>query len=519
MNMTGSTRREFLRAGGMGAGALALSRLTMARSGADRPDIVLIIADDMGISDLGCYGSEIDTPNIDRLAAGGLRFRNFYCEPMCIPARAVLLTGIYETKSLNKKRSVSSGCVTIAEALRAGGYATAMSGKWHLGADEPPCTRGFDRFFGTLLGAGSFYAPLSLMRDNDSAESEFDREDFYYTDAITDNAVKYIEDTPRDKPMFLYTAYTAAHWPLHARPEDIAKYRGRYAMGWDKLRAQRFSRMQELGVVSDRAQLSPRDPDVPAWVDTEHKLWQQRRMEVYAAQIECMDRGIGRIVRALERNRRLDNTIIMFTVDNGACHVEYGPTRKGDFLNETTRDGRPLRPGNVPEIMPGPEDTWQSVGRGWANVSNTPYRLFKLHAHEGGVRNSLIVRWPKGLTGTGKITGAVAHMIDIMPTLLDGAGVSCPESYRGKRMMPMDGRSMLGVLQGKPPVDHDPMFWSWARGKAVIHGNWKLVRVGREPWELYNIDADPTELNDLAKTYPEKVKSLEALWTTWSQTR
>lgn len=485
----------------------------------DRPDIVVIMADDMGVSDLGCYGSEIDTFNLDELAANGLRFRNFYCEPMCIPARAVLLTGIYETKSLIKGKGLKTDCVTAAEVLKSAGYATAMSGKWHLGYERTPCRRGFDRYFGTLHGATSFFAPLSLTRDLENAENEFEQDDFYYTDAISDNAVKYIEDTPTGKSLFLYVAYTSAHWPLHAKPEDISKYKGRYRGGWDKLREERFRKMQELGVISKKARLSPRDPDVPAWKDEKHKAWQERRMEVYAAQIDSMDQGIGRIVDALDRAGRLDNTILMFTIDNGACHVEYGPDRRGDWFNETTRDGRPMRPGNLPEIMPGPEDTWASVGRDWANASNVPYRYFKKYAHEGGVRNSFIVHWPKGMRYKGDITDATAHMVDIMPTILDAASVRHPGRTGQRDPMPMDGVSFLPVLKGEKHPEHPPMFWDWAMGQAVIDGKWKLVKLQQNPWELYNIQEDPTELNDLAHSYPELTEKLETMWNDWSNAK
>ncbi|MCD6288201.1 MAG: arylsulfatase [Candidatus Hydrogenedentes bacterium] len=513
-------RRAFLKACGAGIGAAVLPSANAVPAAADsRPNIVLIMADDIGISDIGCYGGEIDTPNIDKLAAGGLRFRDFYCEPMCVPARAVLMTGVYETKSLDKKHALNTNCLTIAELLKSAGYATAMTGKWHLGDVRTPCRRGFDRYFGTLFGAGSFYAPLSLTRNLDNAETEFAKKDFYYTDAISDTAVKYIDTTPSATPLFLYVAYTAAHWPLHAKPNDIAKYKGRYKMGWDKLREQRFQRMRELGVVSDMAKLSPRDPEVPAWKDEPHKAWQQRRMEVYAAQIDCMDQGIGRIVEALDRTGRLDNTLLIFTVDNGACHVEYTPDRKGAFFNKTTRDGRPMRPGNIPTIMPGPEDTWQSVGRGWANVSNTPYRMFKRYAHEGGVHNSFIVHWPRGMAYRNDITGARAHMLDVMPTLLDAAGVKHPAAPNGRDPMPMDGVSFMPVLKNKPHKGRPPIYWSWSHGQAVMDGRWKLVRLDKKPWELYNIETDPTELNNLADTLPNKVNELKKMWSAWSNNR
>jgi arylsulfatase len=241
-----------------------------------------------------------------------------------------------------------------------------------------PLQRGFDRFFGTPIGCGSFFAPLKLTRDGQPAEQEWkDDPEFYYTDAISDTAADYVRETPKDRPLLLYVAYTAAHWPLHALPEDIAKYHGKYACGWDALREQRLARMKRLGVVPPRAALSPRHARVPAWQDEPHQEWQQRRMEVYAAQIDRMDQGIGRILQALEDRGRWRDTLILLTIDNGGCHVEYGAKRRGSFLNEQTRDGRPLKVGNDPAVMPGPEETWQSYGYGWANASNTPFRLFK----------------------------------------------------------------------------------------------------------------------------------------------
>lgn len=516
-------RRDFLKNAGFGAVLFSLGSPAFAARKSKRPNIVLIMSDDMGISDLGCYGGEIDTPNLDALAAGGLKFKNFYCEPMCIPARATLLTGIYENKSLIKGQDgqrLRTSSLSIGEVLKSAGYATAMSGKWHLGGgDNIPYNRGFDKYFGTIYGAGSFFAPLSLMRDDKNAEHEYMAEDFYYTDAIADNAVDYINQTPSRKPLMLYVAYTAAHWPLHARPADIEKYKGKYAMGWDELRRQRFGRMKRLGVIDGKTKLSPRDPDVPAWKDQPHKDWQQRRMEVYAAQIDSMDRSIGRIIDALRETGRLDDTIVMFTTDNGGCHVEYGPNRKGEFLNETTRDGIPLKPGNIPGLMPGAEDTFQSYGRGWANASNTPYRMFKLYAHQGGIRNPLIVHWPNGIKPglRGTFCDRAAHMIDIMPTILEAADARHPASAANKDVQAMDGKSFLPALFGKKLPPHDPMFWKWASGKAVIDGKWKLASRDKKPWELYNLEDDPTELNDLADRHPEKAKHLESMWDKWFQ--
>ncbi len=490
---------------------------TTAEAQPKRPDIIIIIADDIGYSDFGCYGSEIPTPNIDRIAERGIRFADYYTENMCAPSRVALLTGQYHIRGYKSGKNV-----TIAEALGGAGYRSCAVGKWH-NAGEPiedrraPLKRGFHHFFGTPQGCGSFFAPLTLSRGGKPAEDEWRNGDFYYTDAISDNAVRYIEDTPRGKPLFLYTAYTAAHWPLHARPEDIAKHRGRYAMGWDELRRQRLARMKKIGLVRPDTPLSARHEKVPPWGEAEHKEWQQRRMEVYAAQIEVMDSGIGRIMKALEDAGRLKNALVMMLIDNGGCHVEYGAKRKGSFLNKTTRDGRPVRTGNLPDIMPGPEDTWQSYGYGWANASNTPFRMFKQYDHEGGTRVPLIVQWPEVIETGGSITRQVAHVIDLLPTVLEAAGVPYPSTYEGRQIDQPDGRSLLPIFRGEKRKAHELLFWKFAHGSAIRRGNWKLVKMDRRPWELYDLAMDPVEIVNRAKERPEMVKELSQLWQEWAR--
>jgi len=408
-----------------------------------------------------------------------------------------------------------------------------MSGKWHLARNDDQATwpnqRGFERFFGTLGGAGSFYAPSQLIRDNADASAEFARKDFYYTDAISDNAVRDIKAARREQPLFLYVAYTAAHWPLHAFPKDIEKYRGRFARGWDKLRQSRFARMKELGVIPPGAVLSPRHPEVPAWRDEAHREWQQRRMEVYAAQVEVMDRGIGRILAALGESGRLENTLVMFMVDNGGCHVEYPPTRKGEYLPEKTRDGRPMRPGNLPDIMPGPEDTYQSYGYGWANLSNTPFRLFKQYDHEGGIHTPMIAHWPRGIPSRGKVTFEVAHLVDVLPTVLEITGTSPRRELAGKPAYPPDGASLLPVFTTGTRPAPKALYFSHASGRAIRQGDWKLVsaaaagsdgrkREGKSApprWELYNLADDPSELNNLVPERPELVAGLAAEFDNW----
>lgn len=483
----------------------------------ERPNVVVIMADDMGYSDLGCFGGEIRTPHLDRLAAGGLRFTNFYSENMCWVSRAALLTGIYHRTSM-VGGAIHSRCVTLAEALRSSGYTTLMSGKWHLAGRENtvyPADRGFDRFYGILGGAASYFAPYSLTRDRKNAEAEYQRPGYYITQAITDNAVDFVEKAEKTRPLFLYVAYTAAHWPLHALPDDIAAYKGRYASGWDAVREKRLERMKAMGIVDSGTPLSPRHPDVPPWRDAPDQEWQQRRMEVYAAQVTAMDRGIGEVVAALERTGRLDNTLLFFTIDNGGCHVEYGPTRKGVHLPEKTRDGRPVVPGNLPHILPGPEDTYQSYGYGWANASNTPLRLFKQFDHEGGIRTPMIAHWPKGITGKGRIVGTVAHLIDILPTVQAATGTDLPQKIGGRSRIELDGLSLLPALKGKRQPQHASLFFHHARGKAIRYGRWKLVQQRRESWELYDMESDPNELRDLASTHTERVKELEKRWTAW----
>ena len=526
MNRSAIRRRRFLQIGGAACAWLSAGCGGGGPSAPrqKRPNIVMIMADDVGYSDLGCYGGEIETPNLDRLAAEGLRFTRYYANNMCVPTRASLMSGCYTTKALRPAGTIARQVVTAAEALGAAGYSTYMSGKWHLTqVDDPsnlPCRRGFDQFFGTIIGAGSFWAPATLMRNNEPAEHLFQAEDFYYTDAITDHALEFMADgLAKEAPFFLYAAYTAAHWPLHACQEDIEPYKGKYAMGWDELRLQRHARMKELGVIDPEWPLSPRNPQVPAWQDEPHKEWQQRRMEVYAAQITRMDRGIGRLLDALEASGQADNTLVVFQIDNGGCHVEYTPDRKGLYLPEATRAGKPIVPGNVPEVMPGPEDTYQSYGYGWANASNTPFRLYKQHDHEGGIVVPLIARWPGVIRQTGGLTDQLAHVIDLMPTFLDAAGAPYPQEFAGRKIAPADGNSLMPVFRGERREPPEALFWEWNRGRAVRQGRWKLVALKNKPWELYDVEADGTELNDLAPRHPGRVREMEALWNRWKDDR
>jgi len=557
MNENVFDRRDFLKSVGAGAAAIAFAGCsgTLAagqggRRKLKRPNIVLIMSDDMGFSDIGCYGGEINTPNLDKLAANGLRFTQFYNTARCCPTRASLMSGLYQHQAgvghmmgdrgyEGYRGDLSNRCVTIAEVLKSAGYGTYMAGKWHLtphtrpGTSQHnwPCQRGFDRFFGTIHGAGSYYDPNSLALDN---KLIVPWKDFYYTDAISDYASKFIREHKGDNPFFLYVAFTAAHWPMHAKPEDIAKYKGRYSKGWDALRRERHERMKKMGLVDPKWPLTPRDPGVPAWEDEPMKAWNERRMEVYAAMVDCMDQGIGRIVKTLKEKGQLDNTLIFFLQDNGGCAEEYGsrgpvkpdPSKPVELkpmgadelqLNmqpKVTRDGRPVRTGKG--VMPGPADTYIAYGKGWANASNTPFRLYKHWVHEGGISTPLIVHWPARVRAGGQLRTQPGHLIDIMATSVDVSGAEYPTEYRGNRIIPMQGRSLVPAFDNKPIQRDEGLFWEHEGNRAVRKGDWKLVSRYPGKWELYNMKQDRTEMNDLFEKRPEIAKELVKLYNDWA---
>jgi len=514
-------RRDFLRTAGLGAAGIAAgSRLEVAQAATDRPSIVLIMADDMGYSDIGCYGGEIRTPNLDRLAANGLRFGQFYNTARCCPTRASLLTGLYPhqtgvghmmaDKGFSAYRGdLNRSCVTIAEALKPAGYGTYMSGKWHVtrhtAPEGPmgnwPCQRGFDHYYGTLVGAGSFWKPSALTRDNRRIRSY--PEGFYYTDAISDNAAQFIRQHHRnraDSPFFLYVAYTSPHWPLHAPKADVDRYRGQYLRGWDALRAERHARMIAMGLVDPEWPITPRDGAATAWdeVPREQRENMDWRMAVYAAQIDRMDQGIGRIVTALQQTGRLASTLLFFLSDNGGC-AEGGPW--GFERNE----GGAL----------GEDSSFASYGLSWANASNTPFRLYKHWVHEGGISSPLIVHWPAGVRARGEIGRQPGHVIDIMATCLDVAGATYPSSYGGHAIEPLEGKSLVPAFHDRA-VEREAIYWEHEGNRAVRRGQWKLVSRHPGGWELYDLEADRTELNDLAEERPEIVAQLSALYDAWA---
>ncbi|HEU0124361.1 MAG TPA: arylsulfatase [Bryobacteraceae bacterium] len=494
-------RREFL---SLSATALAAVK---------RPNIIVLLADDMGFSDAGCYGSEIQTPHIDSLAAGGTRFSQFYNCARCCPTRAALLTGLYphqagvghmvdDYQRPGYRGNLRQDCPTIAETLRTAGYRTAMSGKWHLTPSDGnranwPTRRGFERFYGTIASIRSYYQPPTLAaQETDIPETP---PGFYYTDAIASEAIASLRSFGNE-PYFLYVAFTAPHWPLHALEEDVARCAPRYAAGWDSIRAARIAKQKQLGLALPPA---ARAPEVPAWESAANKEWQSRRMAVYAAMVERMDRNIGRIVAAVREAGQLDNTLILFASDNGGCAEEMPADlslaeKKARKMPETTRDGRRIRYGNLPGVMPGPEDTYQSYSAHWAHVSNTPFRRFKHWVHEGGISSPLILHWP-GRVAANTWDHRAAHIIDIFPTLCSAAGTA-PAS-------PIEGLNLLA-----PPAARK-LYWEHEGNQAMRDGEWKLVREHGGPWELFR---DRTELHDLAAAEPAKVAAMQRDWQAWA---
>jgi arylsulfatase A-like enzyme len=537
---------------------LTLASLLLAAASvqAAQPNIILIMSDDMGFSDLGCYGGEIQTPNLDHLAKGGVRLSQFYNTGRCCPTRASLLTGLYphqagighmmEDRGHDGYRGdLNNRCVTIAEVLKPAGYRTYAVGKWHVTKHAVPqgpkhnwpLHRGFDRFYGTITGAGSFYDPGTLTRDDTMispfADPEYRPQQYYYTDAISDHAVRYIEEhasAQKEKPFFLYMAYTAAHWPMHALEEDVSKYKGKYDAGYESIRQARLLRMQQMGLIAKKAELSPTKGD---WTQVQDKAWETRCMEVFAAMIDRMDQGIGRVVGTLEKNGMLQNTLILFLQDNGGCQEAIGRQAKPpasnaqpfpviaedairvDVIPKQTRDGKSVQQGQG--IMPGGPNDYIAYGEAWANVSNTPHREYKHFVHEGGISTPLIAHWPSGIpvAQQGKIEAQPGHLIDLMATCADVAGAKYPAEVNGRTIRPMEGLSLLPAFQGRT-VGTRSIFWEHEGNRAHRAGPWKLVAKENKPWELYNIDQDRSELHDLAATEPERVKSMAEAWEAWA---
>lgn len=495
-----------------------------------KPNIILILADDMGYSDVSCYGGEINTPNIDMLATNGIRFSQFYNAARCCPTRASLLTGLYPHQagmgamvSKNKKTKegpyqgyLSKNSVTIAEVLKEAGYYTFMSGKWHVGEERPhwPTDRGFDNYYGLISGAANYF-DISITGKKgskrhfaiDSTEIVPDTAGFYMTNAITENAIKYMNQAhTKEKPFFMYLSYTAPHWPLHALQEDIDLYKGKFMKGWDLLREERFSRMKEQGIVDDHWSISQRNETITAWdsLSQEQKEKMDLLMSIYAAQIHRMDQGIGQIMEQLEAIGEKENTLVFFLSDNGGT-AEYDPF--GTDFWDNFWEG---------EARPGSGDTYHSYGSAWANLSNTPFRYYKKDTYEGGIATPFIVSWPAEIEGKGAISHEPGHINDVMSTICDIAGAEYPKTYNGNAIEPMQGKSLKPIINGRQIENADPIYWAHVGNKAVRYGNWKLVAKKGKDWELYNLKEDRTELNNIIDANKELSDTLIKKFNVWA---
>jgi len=489
--------------------SLALAGLfSTARAADPRPNIVLIMCDDMGYSDLGCYGGEVKTPHLDRLAAEGMRFTQFYNCAKCTTTRAALITGLHPRQG--KGGLFRQDMVTIAEVLRPAGYQTSLSGKWHLGRGEAthPFHRGSDEYYGLLDGCCNCFNPVQpdppykggrirAFGHNDAPIKEFP-DDYYTTDAFSDHAAETIRRFSKTgKPFFVHVCYTAPHYPLHAKPADIAKYRGQYMMGWDELRRRRHRRQIEMGLIDPKWKLPGRDEGVGPWEGEENRDYEDHRMAVYAAMIDAMDQGIGRILDALEETGNAENTLVMFLSDNGGCAENPG--------------------GTVTSRVPGPKQYYVAVGRPWAYAQNTPFRRYKTWMHEGGIATPMIARWPK-VIAPGTITHQVGHIIDFMPTCAELAGTKYPARHNGHEIVPCEGLSLVPILQGKTRRGHETLCWEFAGSRAIRQGDWKLVwdKTFRR-WELYDLAADRTEMDDLTAEHPDRVQRMIETWIAWGK--
>lgn len=527
--MSHMSRREFLArslrgaaAAGLGAG-LAPAALqgedgaSLAGGESAPPNVVILTADDLGFSDLGCYGAEIDTPNLDRLARAGLRFTRFYNTPRCSPSRASLLTGLYPHQvgvghlagrdygEPGYRGRLSSRCVTMAEMLGRAGYRTYMTGKWHVGTDRStwPTRRGFDRFYGEHSYVDAYFRPTNqLWLDGQKMEPR--GEDWYTTDAYTDWALRFLDQAEgEDRPFLLYVAYNAPHFPLQAFQEDLQKYRGRYTDGWDALRLRRHERLVEEGLIDERWTLSPRSerPEAPAWRSVSDQEGWDRKMAAYAAQVDRLDRNIGRIVDRLRRKGELENTLVLFFSDNGGCAETW--------INERNPDG----------ARAGDRDALLAYGPGWANLSNTPFRLYKRWVHEGGTATPMIAHWPRVIGTDGRIARTSSHLIDLLPTLLDIVGMEYPDEREGRPIPPVEGESLLPTFRGEDREGHEILAWEHEGNRGILRGRWKLVQRSRYidgDWELYDLAADRTETRNLASQDPGRVSKLAGRYRRWA---
>lgn len=487
-----------------------------------KPNIIIILADDMGFADLGCFGSEIETPNLDKLAKGGLRLSQFYNSGRCCPSRASLLTGLYPHQAgvgdmVQDKGSpayqgfLSENSATIAQLLKLAGYNTIVSGKWHVGLvpSALAANKGFDKSFTMQNNGSSYFNSEPLYNDGRKVtfllnNQEMKRQDTspYLTQAITDFAIKSLDEIRNDKnPFFLYLTYNAPHWPIQALPEDIAKYKGKYLGGWDSLRIRRYRKLIRLGLIKKEWQLSEKFEKVPDWnrlSDAEKDKW-DTRMAIYAAMIDRMDYSIGQILHKLRELKKDENTIILFLSDNGGSADDV---KNWNYVTQKSGE-----PGSVNSI-----DSYESP---WGNVSNTPFKLFKKNTHEGGIASPFIAYYPR-LIKAGTINTQVTHLIDILPTCLELADVPYPKELNGKQLKPLEGFSLLNLFRNQPGKKHGSLYWEHEGSRAIRKGDWKLVAEINSPWELYNLKTDRSETRNLAEKFPEKVKELAREHEAWS---
>jgi arylsulfatase A-like enzyme len=530
----------------------------IAAAAAKRPNILLILADDLGWSDIGCYGGEIRTPNLDALAAGGLRFTQFYNCARCCPSRASLLTGLYPQQTgigsmtadeglPGYRGSLQPDCVTIAQVLHSAGYRTAALGKWHVGDAILPTSRGFDDFYGFVRGyAVDSWEPRMMLRlPEGQPQRKYKQGEFFATDAITDHALDFLADARKTaQPWFFYVAYQAPHFPLQSQERDEVDYADTYAQGWDKIRENRFTRMKELDILPSSAELSPRSPipmksvadqhgsttadgSNPVWesLPAERRADLAQRMTVYAGMVTGMDRNIGRLIADLRAHGDLDNTLILFLSDNGAC-AEWEPfgfdlqsiasPRHGTGINAGTPDApNVLHRGDSLTRLGRPGSLF-SYGSGWANASNTPWRFYKHYDHEGGIRTPLIVHWPARVKAAGQLRAQVGHIIDIMATCVEVGDAKYPVELNGVKILPPEGLSLMPAFDGNL-LTRDFLAWEHESNRALRAGDWKIVSLAGKPWELYDLSRDRAEMNDLAARQPERVNEMSAQWHDWAK--
>lgn len=532
--------------------------LWVATAAMAAPNIIVILSDDMGYSDLGAYGGEIRTPALDGLAERGWQFTQAYNASRCCPTRASLLTGLYPhqtgvggmlfpTDHPGYSEHFAPDAIQLAEILQGQGYGTYMAGKWHLAprtynrqtdVDYWPTRRGFDAFYGTIAGYGSFWDPATLYRNETAlsahADPDYRPETYYYTDAITDNALRFLRAHQRERPQdpfFLYLSYTAAHWPLHAFAEDIAAYEGVYEEGYAAIREGRLQRLRALGLIPEVGSVAPLEHDGKAINDAGREA---ALMATYAAMISRMDSGIGKVLAFLEESGAFNDTLVFYLQDNGSnaedwfsgetAYRDGSPPMSAEALQTATlppmwtREGRPVRTGM--EVWPGPDDTYLALRAGWANVSNTPFRKFKHYAHEGGISTPLILSWPAlgSPARESRLVREPVHVIDIVPTCLEAAGAPHPAHRNGVPIQKPEGISLLPLLMPERPFARpNGLFWEHEGSRAVRDGDWKLVATGGGPWELYDMRVDRGETRDLALVYPHITDRLTVEWHAWAE--